>query len=218
MREWINNNKKGRIFLKKHKENLLKKNFLRKRYFLAISCNILIILVVCSPVFHQFYRDYYYDEDRIYENKSIGFLLKFRGNWVIITRAEKMNSTYKKFAKTLQRAGGELLFVGYSVEGLYGVRSTAFNLNEDITTYFSYIRELNKEEITNQTEPEKFTARDVEMLKWCYEMNGYMFVEFFFLVDTYNIRLTFWTKPQLFKNFLPVFEDIAASLSLTSLF
>ncbi|MCX7726596.1 MAG: hypothetical protein N2053_07080 [Chitinispirillaceae bacterium] len=188
------------------------------RKILAGSGIITFLILLCSPIFHQFYSDYYYPEDKIYENKSIGFLLKFRGNWVIITEAEKMNHTYKKFAKTLQRAGGELLFVGYSVEGLYGVRSTAFNLNEDITTYLSSIRELNKEEISNPTEPEKFSSKDIEMLKWCYEMNGYKFVEFFFLVDTYNIRLSFWTKPHLFTNYLPVFEDIAASLTLTSLF
>ena len=94
----------------------------------------------------------------------------------------------------MQKAGGELLFMGSTVEELYGVKALAMNLNEPPFEYAQYIRELNKGDIDNDTEPVDFVIGSHRMSKWIYDKSGYRFVEFFFIVDTYDIRLSFWTN------------------------
>jgi hypothetical protein len=166
----------------------------------------------------QFYPDIFFPEDNIYENKSLGFLLTFRGKWSIITDPVEMNPTYKSFARTMQKAGGELLFMGSTVEGFYGVKAIAINLNEPPQEYARYIRSLNRNDVDNDTEPVDFFVGNHPMVKWVYDKAGYRFVEFFFVIDTYDIRLSFWTRPQLFTGFLQVFEEIVSTLSLTNNF
>jgi len=184
-----------------------------RRFALLVWCASL--LVSCAAPIRQFYRDDFYPEDKVYENKPIGFMLTFRGSWTIITDPNAMNRLYRDFAVTMQKAGGELLFMGSSVEGLYGVKAIAINLNEPPREYARYIREINGGDVQNNTEPVDFLAGAHPMVKWIYDKSGYRFVEFFFVVDTYDIRLSFWTKPETFGGFLPVFEDITGSLTLT---
>ena len=179
----------------------------------AIAC---MQLCLCIAPIKQFYADTFYPEDNVYENEGLGFVLRFRGNWSIVTDPEQMNKHYKAFAQNMQNAGGELLFMGSTVEGLYGVKAIALNLNEPPDEYAHYIRELNINEIDSDSEPIDFIAGDHIMAKWIYDKSGYRFVEFFFVVGTYDIRLSFWTKPDLFNNFLSVFEDIVSSFSLTA--
>ena len=53
------------------------------------------------------------------------------------------------------------------------------------------------------------------MVKWVYDKSGFRFVEFFFNIGTYDIRVSFWTKPDLFEKFLPVYEQIISTLRVT---
>ena len=175
-----------------------------------------ILAFFCASPLRQFYPDAFFPEDNVYENRSLGFLLTFRGNWSIITDPAEMNRTYRAFATTMQKAGGELLFMGNTVEGLYGVKAIAINLNEPPQEYAHYIRDLNKSDVENDTEPVDFYAGGHSMVKWVYDKAGYRFVEFFFVIDTYDVRVSFWTKPQLFTGFLEVFEEIMSTLSLTA--
>lgn len=177
---------------------------------------LVLLTLSCAAPLRQFYPDTFFPEDNVYENRSLGFLLTFRGKWSIITDPEEMNPTYRSFARTLQKAGGELLFMGSTVEGFYGVKAIAVNLNEPPREYAQYIRNLNKNDVYNDTEPVDFIAGNHPMVKWIYDKAGYRFVEFFFVVGTYDIRLSFWTKPELFTGFLPVFEEIAGTLTLTA--
>jgi len=183
-------------------------------------CRLATVLPLCglfcaAPI-RQFYPDSYFPEHNIYENKTIGFALTFRGAWNIISDPAGMNRQYRTFCRSVQRSGGELLFVGSSVEGLYGVKAIAFNLNEPPQEYARYIRDINSMDVQNEIGPVDFFTADHAMAKWVYDKSGYRFVEFFFIVDTYNVRLSFWTRPQLSENFLPVFEEIAATLTLTA--
>ena len=177
---------------------------------------LLSVLLFCAAPIRQFYPDHFFPEDNVYKNEGIGFLLTLRGKWNIVTDPNEMNRYYKAFAKTMQVAGGELLFMGSTVEELYGIKAVALNLNEPPEEYAEYIRDLNKSEVGSDSEPVDFIAGDHAMVKWVYDKSGYRFVEFFFVVDTYDIRLSFWTKPQLFENFLPVFEEIMSTLEFTS--
>lgn len=179
----------------------------------ATATLMLFLLLGCAAPLRQFYHDEYFPEDHVYENKPIGFLLTFRGEWSIVTDPNAMNKIYRAFAATMQVSGGELLFMGNSIEGLYGVKAIAINLNEPPHEYAKYIRDLNTPDVENNTEPVDFIGGEHTMVKWIYDKSGYRFVEFFFVVDTYDVRLSFWTKPALFDGFLPVFEEIAASLT-----
>jgi hypothetical protein len=188
-------------------------NYLCRCCFL---CAMMLLLSSCSSTIKQYYSDAFYPEDKIYENKTIGFLMTFRGKWNIITNPNDMNRHYKSFAQTMQKAGGELLFMGSTVEELYGVKALALNLNESPGDYAQYIRALNKTEIDTDTTPIDFYTENLHAVKWIYTKAGYRFIEFFFVVDTYNVRLSFWTKPELFTNFLPVFEEIVGTITFTS--
>jgi hypothetical protein len=196
---------------------------LQSRHFLytgsckyGIACLIVLLLTSCSSTIKQLYPDTFFQEDNIYENKPIGFLITFRGKWNITTNPNQMNRLYKSFAQTMQRSGGELLFMGSTVEALYGVKAIALNLNEDPKDYATYIRRINSSELENDSVPAEFITGNLRMTKWVYNKSGYRFVEFFFIIDTYNIRLSFWTKPDLFSNFLPVFEEIASTVTVTN--
>jgi len=170
----------------------------------------------CSAPIRQFYGDVFFPEDKIYENKALGFCITFRGKWNIITEPDQMNRYYRSFARSMQSAGGELLFMGSSVEGLYGTKALAINLNEPPDEYATYIRALNRSELDVDSAPIPFVTEQLRAVKWIYDKAGYRFVEFFFTVDTYNIRLSFWTRPELFNNFLPVFEEMMSSVSFTA--
>lgn len=158
----------------------------------------------------------YFPEDSIYENKTIGFCIPFSSKWDIITDPNTMNKTYRTFARTMHNAGGELLFIGTTVEGLYGTKAIAMNLNEPPADYAAYIRRINSSEVDNDSVPIVFFTEHMQAVKWIYDKSGYRFVEFFFMIDTYNIRLSFWTKKALFDNFLPVFEEIMGSVTFTA--
>ena len=52
------------------------------------------------------------------------------------------------------------------------------------------------------------------MVTWRYAKDEFRFIEYFFSIDTYNMRIAFWTKPRIFDKFLPVYEEIMGTLSI----
>lgn len=182
------------------------------RYFLLAAS---VFLLSCAPSMVQFYPDDYYPEDGIYENKPLRFIFTFSGNWQIETDPEKMDRSSRAFAGELQKSGVELLFIGSTVEGFHGTRGIAINLNEPAREYAEYIRRINKKDIDQDQGLIDFYAGDNPMVKWIYDKSGFRFVEFFFNIGTYDIRISFWTKPDLFEKFLPVYEQIISTLRVT---
>ncbi len=175
-----------------------------------------LLFMSCAPAMVQFYPDDYYPEDKIYENKPLRFILNYSGNWRIYTDPNEMDRGSRAFAKELQKSGLELLFIGATVEGFHGTRGIAVNLNEPAREYAEYIRRLNGDDVENDQGLTEFYAAENYMIKWVYDKSDYRFVEFFFNIETYDIRISFWTKPNLYDNFLPVFEQIMSTLSLTT--
>ena len=167
----------------------------------------------CSSTIKQFYHDSFFPEDNIYQNKSLRFVLTFTGNWNIITDPNKMDKGSREFAATLNKSGVELLFVGSTVEGLHGTRAIAANLNEPVREYAEYIRKVNLPDIENDQGLVPFVTDRASMFKWIYDKSGFRFAEFFVNIGTYDIRIAFWTKTELFDNFLPVFEGIISTIS-----
>jgi hypothetical protein len=181
---------------------------------IAVLFFFFVVTMKCAVSIDQYYPDMYFPEDHTYQNKSLGFTFSFIGNWEIICDPNKMKEN-RSNAVLLHETGGELLFVGYTVEKTQGTRGIAVNLNETNKAYAEEIMKLNSEDGYVDSSLSEVSIGTIPMIQWIYEKSGFKFVEFFLKIETYNIRIAFWTKPKLFSNFLPVYEDIMATLILT---
>jgi hypothetical protein len=170
--------------------------------------------IQCARPIIQYYPDMFFPEDRTYQNKALGFTFSFIGNWEIICDPNKMKEN-RANAALLQETGGELLFVGYTVEKTQGTRGIAVNLNQTNRDYAEEIVKLNGEDQLIDSSLADISIANVPMVRWIYKKVGFDFVEFFFKIETYNVRIAFWTKPRIFSNFLPVYENIMGTLILT---
>jgi len=175
---------------------------------------LLFLTLGCAAPIRQFYPGAYYNEDRIYQNKTIGFSFTFRGNWEICTDPNEMRE-HRSYVKELHALGAELLFVGNTVEKTQGTRGIVFNLNKTNKEYAQYIQKINSADQFLDSGLVDTTIANIPMVSWRYEKKGFRFIEFFFKVDTYNVRIAFWTPPDMFPNFLPVYNEIIGSLNIT---
>lgn len=163
----------------------------------------------------QWYKDSYFAQDRIYHNEDIGFSLHFKGPWRIVSDPRHMNATGRDFFSQLHASNSELLFMGTTADSTKACLGIAKEVNYPNRTFAEKIREANIGDIDEDYGLTPFIAYKKELMKWEYRIGGYHFVEFFFVRDTYNVRIRFWTKQRIFTNFLPVFETIMTSLEFT---
>jgi hypothetical protein len=118
----------------------------------------------------------------------------------------------RSIAGMLHKTGGELLFIGYTVEQTQGTRAIAVHLNESNISYAEEIKNLNRQALSSDSGFKDTTLNGLPVIEWIYEKDGFRFVEFFFRVDTYNIRIAFWAQSRLFPNFLSVYQSMIASV------
>ncbi|MCU0609046.1 MAG: hypothetical protein MUF22_04675 [Chitinispirillaceae bacterium] len=180
---------------------------------LLVSC--LVLLANCAGPLRQFYPDSYYEEDQIYENKPLKFLLQFRGNWELITDPNEFGKSIVPLAKQASKEGRELLFVGSTIEGRHVVTGMASNANEPARDYAEIVRRLNKYNVENDQGLTDMVVNRNSMVKWVYDKGSSRIVEFIFQINTYDIRIIFGTPRELFEKFLPVYEEIMTSLQVT---
>ncbi len=173
---------------------------------------LLFLLVKCAGPIKEFYPDSYFTEDHIYENKSIRFSLTFRSNWDIETDPNKLSRGIQKEVRRHQKGGVELLFAGATTDGLQGVMAVAANWNESTQKYAETIREKNKDNVTADSGLVDMLIKDKPIVKWKYSKFELQYIEFFFTIDTYNVRVGFWSEPEIFNRFLPVYLSIISSL------
>jgi hypothetical protein len=166
----------------------------------------------CAGSMKEFYPDSYFEADRVYMNRPLRFSLTFRGTWVVFTDPNEMRGGTREFAEELQERGAELLFVGTTPEGTQAVRGIAINLNLPPRDYAERIRELNRESIGEDLGLTETLLDGISMIRWDYVSHGARFAEFFFTLDTYNIRIAFWSTPAVFDRFYAVYLDIMSSL------
>lgn len=185
--------------------------FLRK----LLPLGAVLMFVSCVSSIRQYYPDFFHTEDNIYENRALHFLIVYKGDWQLYTNPEDMDKGSRDFAVQLNKRGAELLFAGATVDGILGSRGIAINLNEPALDYAMQVRELNKDDIKDDSGIVEFYAGNYPMAKWTYSMYNFRFAEFFFNAGTYDIRIAFWTKKESFDNFLPVFEEIISTISFT---
>ncbi len=185
-----------------------------KRFFLltASTAAAIVLGVSCAPSFEQFYPDTYYEQDRIYQNETLGFALMFTPGWKIETDPSRMNKTRRAAARQLQEQGAELIFAGETVDGSQGTRGIVENLNRDNERFLAALRETNRANLDKDLGACTFMAGDVLAIKWEYEFRNMRFAEFLFRAGTYNVRIAFWTKADRYGDFLQVYEDIMATL------
>lgn len=179
----------------------------------VLSMTWLLCALNCAAPIKQFYPGTFFPEDRTYQNKAIGFSLTYSGNWEIFTNPNQMKEN-KRYAKTLHESGAELLFIGYTVEETQGTRCIVTNLNEPCREYAEEMQRINKNQTDTDYGLSGFSCDSITMVKWEYVKDEFKFVEFFFTVGTYDLRVAFWTKPRLFGKFFPVYEEIIGSISL----
>jgi hypothetical protein len=173
-------------------------------------------VISCSPVIIQFYPGKYFKEDKIYQNKILGFALVFRGNWDIITDPNKMKEN-RSYARELHSVGAELLYIGFTLEKTQGTRCIAYNKNETSEKYAEEIRNANRENISSDSGITAATLNGKKFFTWRYDADGFCFIEYFFNLDTYNVRIAYWTTPELFKRFRPVYDDMIGSVDINEL-
>lgn len=130
-----------------------------------------------------------------------------------MTDPSEMRGSTRRVARSFQQRGAELLFVGSTTEGTQGVRGIAVNLNTTTREYAEKIQMINKGDVSRDLGLSDLVINDIEMVRWSYFSHGFRFIEFFFNVDTYNIRIAFWTKPSVFERFETVYYDIISTIS-----
>ncbi|MBD3394101.1 MAG: hypothetical protein GF418_00610 [Chitinivibrionales bacterium] len=175
-----------------------------------------ILALQCAAPLEHFYPDTYFPADGVYQNKSLRFSLTFRGGWRLTTDPRDMRGASRNFARELQERHAELLFAGTTVEGNQGVRGIAANLNIPYNEYADRIREINREDVHEDLGITETIIDGIPMVRWDYTVSGFRFVEFFFVLDTYNVRIAFWTRPAIFERFESVYLDIMSSLDFIS--
>jgi len=173
----------------------------------------LLTLTSCAPQLKQFYSGHYYIEDSIYENKSLQFIITYKRGWYLFTEEYEMDNATKAFAQSLHKRNQELLFAGATSDGLYGSRCIAANFNFPVEQFANNIHNANKNDVQKEFGLTATIIGDFPAYKWVYDQKGFRFVEYFFKINTCNIRIAFWTKTELFDNNLSVFEDIISTIS-----
>jgi hypothetical protein len=184
------------------------------KQILFLAAVVFLAITLCAPAMKQFYPGNYFPEDHTYQNKALGFSLTYRGNWDITTDPNDMKDN-KSYAKELHESGAELLLIGFTVENTQGTRCIATNLNEPANEYADEIRRLNKDQVDSDSGCTNDTLNGMPMVVWRYAKDDFRFIEYFFNIETYDIRVAFWTKPRLFDKFLPVYKGIMGTLSVT---
>jgi hypothetical protein len=186
-----------------------------KKQFYFLFSLLALLTVNCAAPIKQFFPDTYYSEDRIYENKPLHFIVQFKGNWDLITDPNELSSGAKKTVVRWAKSGIELLFVGSTSEGLHTTRGMAENLNMPAREFAGTVLKNSESGVQNDRGLSDVTLGQNEMVKWVYDKEGFRYAEYFFAIDTYDIRIAFCSRPDAFERFLPVYEGIMATLEVT---
>lgn len=183
------------------------------RYLLLLI--ILLLISSCISPLKQYYPDKFYHEDSIYENKQLRFLITYSSSWYLFTNPKELDRKTQAVYRSFHKSGMELLYAGATTDGLYGTRCIAGNFNIPIKTFAENIQKANRNSLENDQGLNEFYAGPIPAVKWIYDQSGFRFAEYFFKIDTYDIRISFWTKAELFQNYLDAFELIMSTLTVT---
>lgn len=191
---------------------------MKKQLYIYLTLFVAIPFLLvnsCAPTLKQYYPGKYYFEDSIYENKTLQFLITYSGGWYLFSDPSEMDQQTRHFAELLHKSHQDLLFTGATTDGLYGTRCIAGNYNLPIKKFAENIQRANNQNTKNDQGLTDFYAGPTPAVKWVYDQMGFRFAEYLFKIDTYDIRISFWTKSELFDNYLDAFEQIMGTLTVT---
>ncbi len=183
------------------------------KFIIFCIVTALMFLTSCAPQLKRFYDGHFYIEDAIYENKSLQFIITYKRGWYLFTEEYEMDNTTKALARSLHKRNQELLYAGATADGLYGSRCIASNFNFPVEQFAKNIRDANKSDVQKEYGLTQAVIGELPAYKWVYDQMGFRFVEYFFRINTCNIRIAFWTKSELFDYNISVFEDIISTMS-----
>jgi hypothetical protein len=189
------------------------------RYRLVLSTQFCVLasllLLSCAPtaIIHQFYPDTFYPQDRMYQNRSLGFALVYKPTWVLLPDPADMSKSQRAAATALRAQAAELLYAGQTADGSQGTRAIVENLNQSNEEFLVALRDANRGMVIEDHGQTTFMAGNRLALKWEYSAGQFRYAEFLFRIGTFNIRIAFWTVPERYDEFLPVYEDIMSTLS-----
>jgi hypothetical protein len=191
----------------------LRRNMSVSKIIVISIVSALLMLSSCAPQLKRFYDGQYYIEDSIYENKSLQFIITYKRGWYLFTQEYEMDNATKAFAHSLHKRNQELLYAGATSDGLYGSRCIAANFNFSVEQFANNIRNANKNDVQKEYGLTNTVIGEYPAYKWVYDQKGFRFVEYFFKINTCDIRIAFWTKTELYANNIDVFEDIISTIS-----
>ncbi len=186
-----------------------------KRFVATIVAAALLMGMACSPPVKNggiYFDEQYFDSDGVYENRDVKFNLRLSGKWDICANPNTMLPAARDFAKELAALGADLLFSGTTADGRQAVRCIVTNSNMSAPEYAQAIRGANADSVLADSGLTYLFANDSSVVKWEYSVGKFRFVEYFYLLGTYDMRLAFWTDPATFDRFKIIYENTAKSV------
>ena len=162
----------------------------------------------CTPP--QRYDGFYVKADSFYKNSDIGMTISFPGKWIIETDPRRMDRSARSFAKDLQAFGSDLLLSGVTADKNQAVRCIVENANLSAKEYAEDVRNANKADVLADSGIS--TLSQGGPVRWEYSVGSYRFAEYFYQIDTYDIRMAFWTNNGTFERFKAVYDETAKGL------
>ena len=174
----------------------------------------------CAAPLKEIYHDTYFEEDGIYQNSALGFSLQFPVEWYLFTDPNTMSKPLKALARDMLKDASELLFVGTTSDGLQGVKGVAAHLNANAVEYAKAYYQINKPDMVGDSGLVEIPINEVPMVVWEYSKKvgtSYVhYIEFFFSIRSYTVRICFWADQRIFNRFMQTYFDVIKSIELNA--
>lgn len=150
---------------------------------------------------------------RIYRNEGAGFRLKLPATWIVFDSVDLMPLDARAYAQKLRDAGAEMIFVARGPSEMY-LRGIVEPTSMDPATYFKLVEQANRAGLLSSAHTQS-TIGGQTAIRWVYEAAAsgtrLKFVEYQFLRNQFNVRISFWTQSSVFKSRETEFEHIMES-------
>jgi hypothetical protein len=185
-----------------------------RKFYIPI---LLILILLCNTgVFASANQHSRYDAEKFkYSNTAIQFSIVFNNNWNIYPTIAQTPENIKPLLRQIKKEN--FLYFGVTKNNTLGCRGLVENLNMDLDDYCKAIIEANSGSITN-IKTKKTKINNIPMILWTYETlgNNFIYTEYVFKKNTYNVRLAFWTMKSLFKKYRREFNGIIKTLDINN--
>ncbi len=162
--------------------------------------------------------DYYTDSldsfSNHYSNQTIGFSLDFKDSWKLYPHYNTLPGDAVGFADQFRENGAEMLLIGMSPRGLYGMRVSVEEVDMPVKEYFAVIRSINAREFSRDSFRET-TVNGKQAVEWQMQLSknnvDLRYLEYQLKNGPFNLRITFWTAEALFQAYEPLFRNVIGS-------